>query len=73
MLKKINRRLATREVLFLLMLIEIIGAYVFASLAIDNGRILEYLLAFLFLFVAINNLIKIINLAKKKKDVSSKR
>ena len=60
MLHRLNKWHNTKLVLLAFALIELAAAYGFASLSIDRGNFLYYLLTLIFLVGALQNLFKLI-------------
>jgi len=65
-MKKLHKWHQTRVGLLVFGLIELAIAYGFASLAIDRGNFLWYLLALIFLVGALQNLFKLIGKLARK-------
>jgi hypothetical protein len=60
MLQKLDKWHKTKLGLLVFAIFELVIAYVFASLAIDRGNFLWYLLALIFLVGFLQNLVKLI-------------
>lgn len=60
MLKKLDAWHKTRRGLLVFAVLELLLAYVFVSLAINKGNLLYYILTLVFLFVFLQNTVKLI-------------